>query len=469
MIQLSTRSRVIGVVATLMPLYYLSYVFSTSHNFPFSALSSGLPAVQIHPNKFQSLWLQTNLLDPQNLAPVREYCSQQKWHPNLIFDLPGSNGGIGNVRQHFLDFFFFAIEAGASSIILPGMALRVEQHLIDTTGAGHGNFTYMFDEAYFRSTMREACPQLHIYSPTDPVLELATRLPDRYQPIIPYSRRDIDHDAWVELTTSWLNDRKALNTTAPVIVSLDVTLWEVDTRNNLPLGFRREFSQHLRIRPDIRQFAAVAMSGLTSAPHNISLDPTDHIHPNAFYGAHLRTESDAVEAGFFSSDPSINPISAEYAANWTVQTDAYLTQATRYGLTTIFAASGNETDLERFRVKAAEYTPSIVVLTKWDLLPRYESQALAKLHWDQQALVDLEILKRCSVFGGYSKSSFSWYIAVTRTEYMEAQQDSGMTTIMDGWSATTWGDGTKSFDNGLNMLIGRRETIEIRAPLGLWP
>lgn len=469
MIQLSTRNRAIVVIATLLPLYYLSYVFTSAHDLSFSALTSGRPRTNVRPDKFQSQWLRTNLLDPMDLAPIREYCSQQKWHPNLIFDLPGSSGGVGNVRQHFLDFVFFAIEAGASSIILPGMGLRVEDHLFDTIGAGRVNFTHMFDESFFRSTMRKACPQIHIYSPTDPEVALATRVQDRYEPIVPYNRRDADHDAWVEAITSWLRDRKAIDTTTPTIVSLGVTLWEINTRSHLPLGFRRNFGQPLRIHPNIRKFAAVAMSKFTSAPYNIPLNPTEHIHPHAFYGAHLRTEADALEAGFLSSDPNVNPLSTEYPANWTVQTDAYLSQATRYGLTTIFAASGNETDLERFRIKAAQRDPAILVLTKWDLLPRDESRALLKMHWDQQALVDLEILKKCSVFGGYSKSSFSWYVAVTRTEHMEAEQASGATTVMDAWTAPKWGDGTVSFDNGLNMLIGRKENIENRAPLGLWP
>lgn len=468
MIQLSTRSKVISVIATLIPLYYLSYLFS-SETISFSDLSSSLSTSIHSSDRFQSLWLRTNILDPKDLAPIRQYCSQQKWHPNLVFDLPGSSGGVGNVRQHYLDFLFFAIEAGASSIILPGMGLRVEEHLFDITGGGRVNFTHMFDEAFFRSTFREACPQIHIYTQTDPVLDLAIRVPDRYQPIIPYSRRDIDHDGWVEIVTSWLRDRNAIDTSNLTIVSLDVTLWEINTRDNLPAGFRRNFGHPLRIHPDIRKYAAMAMSGLTSAPHNISIDPTDHIYPHAFYGAHLRTESDALEAGFLSTDPGINPLSTEYPANWTVQTDAYLRHATQYNLTTIFAASGNETDLDRFRVKAAEHDPPKLVLTKWDLLSKDESRALAAMHWDQQALVDLEILKKCSVFGGYSKSSYSWYIAVSRTEHMEAEQARGATTVMDAWTAPRWGDGTKSFDNGLNMLIGRKENIENRAPLGLWP
>lgn len=372
------------------------------------------------------------------------------------------------MRQQILDFIFFAIEAGASSIILPSIALRVEDHLADLTGGGRANFTYMFDEDFFRSHMRAACPQIRIYSPTDIALEQAIRVPYRYQPTVP-NRREVDKDTWVAATLSWLRHRTAIDSSVSTIVALEATLWEINTRSHLPDGFRRNFGQALRVHPDIRQFAAVAMSELTSDRYNISLDPTDHIHPRAFYGAHLRTESDAAASGYLSTDPGINPEDTEYPANWTVQTDVYLKQAMTYGLSTIFAASGDAYELERFRTKGAEHDPPISIVTKWDLLSAEDSKALKELHWDQQALVDLEVLKKCSVFGGYAKSSFAWYIAVARTELMAEKRASGVTTAMDAWNAPKWGDGRVTFDNGMNMLFGRCATIEHRVFAGVWP
>jgi hypothetical protein len=70
-------------------------------------------------------------------------------------------------------------------------------------------------------------------------------------------------------------------------------------------------------------------------------------------------------------------------------------------LSVIYAASGDPTDLERFKTKAAANDPPLTVVTKWDLLSESEGKTLAEsFHWDQQGLVDLEILWRSSVFGG---------------------------------------------------------------------
>jgi hypothetical protein len=49
------------------------------------------------------------------------------------------------------------------------------------------------------------------------------------------------------------------------------------------------------------------------------------------------------------------------------------------------------------------------VIDKWDLLDEPTSAGLKALQWDQQALIDLEILMRCSVFGGMAKSSFACF------------------------------------------------------------
>ena len=105
----------------------------------------------------------------------------------------------------------------------------------------------------------------------------------------------------------------------------------------------------------------------------------------------------------------------------------------------------------------------LTVLDKWDLLDEAQTTALKKLHWDQQALVDLEILMRCSLFGGMAKSSFAFMIAMARTAWMEEQG-----YVMDPWAAKHR-DAFVAFENRLNKIWGRNQLNEERVPKGAWP
>jgi len=78
---------------------------------------------------------------------------------------------------------------------------------------------------------------------------------------------------------------------------------------------------------------------------------------------------------------------------------------------------------------------------------------LNALSWDQQTLVDYEVLLKCSRFGGFTKSSYSWDIAIRRNlvgqewnriEGVEVKEDSYK--VLQGEEV--------AFDDGLSRLGG---------------
>jgi hypothetical protein len=432
---------------TLLPLYYASYQYRLIHPYGGRTTrgSERPPSVD-----FIRDWLNTHVVSPFNPSPIATYCNRTAWHPNLVFNLENANGGIGNVRGNVLDFLFFAIEAGAS-IVLPGRAARSQEDL-SNVWAARATFDTFFDEEWFLHAMAKACPEMAIYKPEQDQ-KLTGALPGNY---LPRSRRmdssqDNTRQAYLDHLDQWLKDKPDFHPENLTLVNLERTLWEIDTRS-LPLGFRRNFGQLLRTNPAIIRLAAIVAQNLVKAYH-LPLDPRDAIPKRAFYGAHLRTEADAKNAGWLEGPYS----------NFSMQTDAYIAQALKHQLNVIYVASGNATDLALFKEKAASHRPPLNVTSKFDLLPPHEATVLREFTWDQQAIVDYEVLQRSSVFGGIVKSSFSYNIAITRN-----QQREDLGHVMDPWFVMHEEEGV-AFDDGISKILGRDGWHEGRIPRGMWP
>ncbi|CAK1362868.1 hypothetical protein CB0940_04977 [Cercospora beticola] len=448
----SAQVKIATVLLTLIPLYYFSYrlISRSNKSHPTTKASKIL-----NRTKWQQQWLETDLLQPWDPLPIQMKCNETKWISNLVFDLVNANGGVGNIRAEILDFLFYAIESGAS-IILPSMAIRRDDDLSKVVGAEEADFSYMFDELWFLEAMRKACPQMRIYESAEELGDGWKKEEQTYDPRVPWSRKDLSQGQWKQQTADWLAGRK-ITADVSAVVAIEHTMWETNCRGERP-AFRRALGMVLHVRPDVRRYAAIAMFNM-AATERLDLLPTDRIHRKAFYGAHLRTEADTIAAGWLWP-----PSDAEIGLDFTLQTSYYMQAAVTHGLSIIFAASGNASEVERFKQVAAANRPPLTVLSKWDLLSEAEGDALQAMHWDQQALVDLEILKRCSVFGGVAKSSFSFLIAVARTTYMEEEDEA----IQDPWSARHR-DKMVAFENKLNKIWGRNQLNEERIPKGAWP
>ncbi|KAI7057293.1 hypothetical protein KC327_g16579 [Hortaea werneckii] len=282
------------LLATLAPLYIGSYQhrlhhpygLPTTHQPPLQSVDTATAAAS---PDFIRNWLSVHVVEPFNPSAIAVYCNQTPvWDPNLVFNLADANGGIGNIRGNFLDFLFYAVEAGAS-VMLPGMATRSEADL-SNVWASRGVFDLMFDEEWFLRAWRRACPQMGVYKPR-PGKEMMEPVAGTYFP--PSRRRDLDagnsREGFREHFGSWLKQQDAGKGRGDgeggmVLVNVGRTLWEVDTRSLSP-GFRRNFGQLLRINPAIRRLAAMVVEQL-ARERQLIIDPRVAIPPQAFYGAH---------------------------------------------------------------------------------------------------------------------------------------------------------------------------------------
>jgi hypothetical protein len=164
-----------------------------------------------------------------------------------------------------------------------------------------------------------------------------------------------------------------------------------------PPAFVANFGLILRPCPDIYALAAAVFYSL-SKTYSLDIKPLAGISHHAYLGVHLRTASDASSAGWVSY--------ADQAA-------FYFSQAHIQNLSLIYVASGDPDSTNRFRSEALTFR-NVNVTTKHDLLSGEDLEAMKRLTWDQQALVDYEIMLRSTYFAGIYQSSFAWNVALRR-------------------------------------------------------
>ena len=199
------------------------------------------------------------------------------------------------------------------------------------------------------------------------------------------------------------------------------------------------FGRILRIREPARRLAASAAFSLR-AKHNIPITPIG-ITPSAFFGAHLRVAADAAKAGWTGYD---------------AQAASLLDFADEVGLKTLYVTSESE-PAETFREDAAKR--GAVAVAKEDLLNEKETKALRAMTWDQQALVDYEVLLRATAFGGIELSSFSWNVALRRHV---------VSTIgRAAWQNVTAGEGLNMKDE-YSRLRGEKGAYQLFVE-AMWP
>ena len=363
--------------------------------------------------------------------PLERLCNETEWVPGLTFVCDNNSGGIGNIRNFILTCIRYAIDAGASELILPRIQRRSEEDLANIFTAGFQPFDYFFDEKHFRYAINTHCPQMHIYNKVDDIPNAAKLL--KIEEFYPKDLNvDLDGcdgrgvnrhlDLFRAKFHHWLKTKRWPTAEEPVTIRLKwATFFEWPIYRDGP-EFATTFGDILRIREDIKDLAAIALAEMSRF---VGVEPNPTKLEAPFLGVHLRTESDAL--GFW---PSFDE-----------QSDGYLEQGKKRGIQYAYLACGDAKEAKRFADKAYNRT-QLHVTTKLDLLKGENRKRLDDLSWDQQALVDFLMLEKSAHFTGCSFSSFTMNIAFKRH------------LMTGGINSRQW----KSPEDQYSTLVGRFES-----------
>lgn len=356
---------------------------------------------------------------PIDYRPLQDVCARTKFQPGLLFSCEGQHGGIGMVRNQMLKCIRYAIHGGAA-IVVPSMALRNASDITDIETDTEVPLDALFDRAAFVTRLTEGCPGMRIYDRAQDFPSYQQRagepldvVGDQFEPDHPLSGLRHPHE-WRHSFDEWLVQKSAKpRPDAPVHVKIGQAFLEYPVRDD-GAAFAREFGKILSFRSDTRALAARVLLGL-KRKFALPIDARRAINPDAFYGAHLRLEKDAVDA--WSPD--------EWRfSRMKDQFEEQFRDIERTGLGVVYVATGDQTVVDLFAEGlerrlaggGGEEKRNVTVVTKHDLLRGADRRQLDSMTFDQQALVDFLVLFRASSFMGVAHSSFPWNIALRRHE-----------------------------------------------------
>jgi hypothetical protein len=338
------------------------------------------------------------------------------------------------------------------------------------------DFSFLFDRAHLRAVAAAACPQMRIHDDLDDLRgepyfhELDSEAHHRPHTIIEQLHGTwwmLDPAAWRAAFDGYLAERvPPFNASSPYLMVVDPMLLAYNVLADSPQVVRT-LGRFLQPPAHIVQTADAVLRSLDDR-FELGLDADGAIVPGTFYGAHVRTESDAAAVGM---------------AGYEAQAAAYIEDAVGAGLHVLYAASNNEYDLARLRNDSA--ARGISVVTKYDLLRLDELERLRALNFDQAGIVDYLVLLRASRTGGIITSSFSYNVAIKRAAtllrgaaWAEGQAEfesrpwwageggQGQAKQSGGGDGGGDGGGLQTSD-ALSMLLGSSD--ETLFAMALWP
>ncbi|KAH8600234.1 hypothetical protein B0O99DRAFT_536811 [Bisporella sp. PMI_857] len=291
-------------------------------------------------------------IDDFNPAPISTYCAHENWNTSVVINCDRIFGGIGNTRQRILTCLRHGMKSGMG-LIIPKIELRSKDDLAVLESDGDSPLEYSFNREILIDRLNSSCPKMTIYNTIE-----AASLPgiEIYHFPTQIGRMSICED---------------------------------------DAGFATNFGSLLMFPEHIYHLAFQALYTMNTQ-HQVTASATNLSSPTNYMGLHLRTSSDATQAGWSSFEK---------------QSEQYLRLASSLPYSLIYLASGNGTSISQFREEAKNMT----VVVKEDLLPENGLEKLRSLTWDQAALVDYLILRQAGFFAGLTESSFSWNVAGART------------------------------------------------------
>ncbi|KAL2060238.1 hypothetical protein VTL71DRAFT_9633 [Oculimacula yallundae] len=392
---------------------------------------------------------------------LREVCSSTKWNSSLIFTCDDIRGGVGKVRNSILNCVRFAISAGGG-LVLPNIALRdvevvaavesqafpEEDRIEKRHGPGRRGMEYMFDKNHFVDSLMKSCPELVLVRHLDQTSSNRRRslLPESLFTNIPATGLE-DPGEWPQRLGMWIDKYMAKEPALePVIIDLEQSFLHYPIYSD-GSSLAHTFGDILKFRPDVRQLATTVLKGIAH-----SHDPEDNtetqnfdvsspiINPS-FMGVHLGTENPLAER---------HEVDVTYS-HYQAQAAAYIEQATTSKIPLMYVASGNLPEVHKLVKEAKKW--NIEVTHKEDLLHGKQADALAKLRYDQKALIDYLVLLKGQEFAGVGHSSFSWNVMLKR-HY-----------VGDGAKALL---GEEMYWDGLSTLYGVKSTY-VESSVCMWP
>jgi hypothetical protein len=338
--------------------------------------------------------------------PLERVCNETEYQPGLVFLCDNNSGGVGNIRNFILTCIRYAIDAGATGILMPKIQRRSENDLSNIFTTSLQPLDYFFDEEHFRYAMGTHCPRLAIYNTTEdiPNSQNKTVIKEFY----PKDLNDPDGgdtrgrnrhlDLYRKKFDKWLRGtNRAPKESRPVTIRFKwATFFEWPVYRDGP-EFVATFGDILRIRKDV---ANLAVATLMEMSRFVGFDPQEEEVPTLkapFLGVHLRSESDVLD----------------FWPNFETQSNGYLEAANNTNLRHAYLACGNPSHSQRFGEKAWSKL-NLNVTSKLELLKGDDLKRLNELSWDQQALVDYLVLTKSTHFTGCSFSSFTMNIAFKR-------------------------------------------------------
>lgn len=362
--------------------------------------------------------------------------------------------------------------------------VRSKSNLADIQSEDFTTLDYMFERPYFITSLSNACPQIHLYNneaaltkafpltpanPSEPNTITSKPIVD-LKPIkvVPRElvREMLDNttliahpEKWRPAFFNWLKDRRpSYSAQNPVVVAFSMQLLRFPLDYDPP-AFSATFGRILLFRADLRVLAAKVLYSLSNK-YSLSLDPTQSgLGNNKFVGAHLRTAEDAIAVGW---------------PNYQTQSYNYLFSSALVNNSLIYLTNGNPVDGARFEAAAARLD---LTVTSRDILlagPEFQNERwqLGNMTWDQQALVDYEVLSRSATFLGMYQSSFSWNVALRRHvivgngTWLPISMGHAGVENLEGSEGSS-----EAFRDDLSRIFGPRDLGGIRwqFPLGLYP
>jgi hypothetical protein len=318
------------------------------------------------------------------LDSLESLCDSTRWQPNVYLNCTNVKQMMGwpqftvnpqgamNLRNSMLTCVRWAIDGGMG-LIMPRIAVRNPEDII---WFDHWeDYSYLFDENGLRATLGEECPQLKIYDTYHKVSKQVNSTAGGFTHYAPGSfRKHVD-----ELIASVPNYSK----------DDSIVIWE-----NEPLfGFyfdkesknvHKSLSKAVNFRPDLLAIASVVISLL----------------PKNFVGMHLRCERDT---GAYNYSTQVTPMLEMMKQNFT-------------HIDTIYVAVGTPEIEEQFRADMNAH--NLKVISKSSLLSSDKQTGLqekmSNLGFDQQGVIDYQVLIQSDYFFGVGISSFAFGVAFER-------------------------------------------------------